>query len=173
MAVDMFLKLDGIDGESADSKHKGEIEILSFSWGASQAGAPGFGGGMGSGKVNVHDFSFVHKVDKSSPALMTHACAGARIKQGVLSVRRAGEGNATGQDYLTIKFSDVLISSFQTGANGQAGEIPLEQVSLNFTTVAMEYKPQDAAGRLEPAVAAACGDERTAQPPSVKPTFRK
>ena len=87
MAVDMFLKLDGIKGESADHKHKDTIHIESFSWGMSQTGAHGTGGGGGAGKVSVHDISITKHVDKSSPALMLACCNGKHIKDGLITVR--------------------------------------------------------------------------------------
>jgi type VI secretion system secreted protein Hcp len=68
MAVDMFLKLDGIPGESRDSKHKGEIEIESFSWGASNSGSAAHGSGGGAGKVAMQDFSFVTRVSRRRPS---------------------------------------------------------------------------------------------------------
>ena len=74
MAVDMFLKLDGIKGESQDHKHKDEIHIESFSWGMNQTGAHGVGGGGGAGKVSVHDISITKFVEKSTSALMLHCC---------------------------------------------------------------------------------------------------
>ena len=67
MAVDMFLKLDAIAGESIDKTHKGEIQILAFSFGATQSGSTHIGGGGGSGKVNFQDISFTKYIDKSTP----------------------------------------------------------------------------------------------------------
>src|SRR5690348_6092500 len=91
MAVDMFLKLDGIKGESLDSKHKDEIQIESFSWGLAQTGTMSAGMGGGAGKVNVHDISVTKYVDKSSPELMLACCNGKHIPSGLLTVRKAGE----------------------------------------------------------------------------------
>ena len=91
MAVDMFLKLDGIKGESKDHKHKDEIHIESFSWGLNQTGAHGTGGGGGAGKVSVHDISITKFLDKSSCALMLHCCNGKHIKDGLITVRKAGD----------------------------------------------------------------------------------
>ena len=68
--VDYFLKIEGVDGESTDDKHKGEIELESFSWGETQRGTAGHGGGSGAGKVMPQDFNFVKKVDKASPVLL-------------------------------------------------------------------------------------------------------
>jgi type VI secretion system secreted protein Hcp len=110
--VDYFLKIDGIAGESQDAKHKGEIEIESFSWGVSQTGAHAAGGGGGAGKVHFHDLTITKTVDKASPNLFLKCASGEHIKQAVLTVRKAGERQ---EDFLRVTFSDVLISSFQDG----------------------------------------------------------
>lgn len=151
MAVDSFLKLDGVQGESVDERHKGEIEVLSFSWGATQTGAGG-GGGGGAGKVQVSDFSFVANVSKASPVLFQKCCTGEHIKEGTLSVRKAG---GTQQDYLIVKMSDCLISSYSAGAS-QADNSPMEQVSINFKKAVMSVKPQAEDGSLGAPVNGSC-----------------
>src|SRR5215472_15946713 len=89
--VDYFLKLDGIDGESSDAKHKNEIDVESWSWGQSQSGTSGHGtGGGGAGKVNMQDFHFVMKVNQASPKLMLACASGQHIKSGTLTCRKAG-----------------------------------------------------------------------------------
>ena len=129
MAVDMFLKLDGIEGESKDHKHKGEIELLSFSWGVSNsARACGATGGGGAGKVSVNDFTIVKRVDSVSPQLMQNCVTGKHISEGTITVRKAGEKPV---EYLKIKLEEVLISSSQSGGGGATE--PMEQVTLNFT----------------------------------------
>jgi type VI secretion system secreted protein Hcp len=128
MAVDAFLKLDGIKGESTDHKHSGEIEILSFSWGVSNPGSRSCGGGGGTGKVSFQDFSFVKRIDASSPALMLACCEGKHIMEGTITVRKAGDKPL---EYLKIKLEDILISSAQSGGGGATD--PMEQVTLNFT----------------------------------------
>src|SRR6266542_976170 len=90
-AVDFFLKLEGVDGESADSKHKGEIDVESWSWGESQSGTHGAGGGGGAGKVSMQDFHFVMKVNKASPKLMLACATGQHIKEATLTCRKAGK----------------------------------------------------------------------------------
>jgi type VI secretion system secreted protein Hcp len=130
MAVDMFLKIDGIDGESNDHKHKGEIEILSFSWGLSQQTAGGGTGGS-TGKVSVQDFSFVKEIDKSSPKLMEACCTGDRISDVQITL----VNKETKQPYMVVKMSDCLISSYQTGGAGGGGAVPMDQVSFNFSNV--------------------------------------
>jgi type VI secretion system secreted protein Hcp len=144
MAVDYFLKIDGIEGESQDAKHKNEIDLESWSWGETQVGAHAAGGGGGSGKVDMHDFSFVMKVNKASPKLLLTCSSGEHIKKAVLICRKAGKDQ---QEYVKITLSDLLVSSFQTG--GSAGNvIPVDQVSLNFSKIEYEYKEQKADGSL-------------------------
>src|SRR5712692_7947485 len=91
MAVDMFLKLDDLKGESIDAKHKDAIDILSWSWGMSQSGTTHSGGGGGAGKVSVSDISITKHVDRATPSLMLSCCNGKHFKQAVLTVRKAGE----------------------------------------------------------------------------------
>ena len=120
MAGDYFLKFDGIKGESVDAKHKDEIDVESWSWGETHAGAPSSGGGAGAGKVSMHDFHFVMGLNRASIGLMKACATGQHIKTATLSARKAGKGQ---QEYLTFKFHDVLISSFQTGGSEDA-EVP-------------------------------------------------
>src|ERR1700709_1149566 len=115
-SVDYFLKIDGVDGESTDDKHKGEIQLESYSLGHTNAGSFSSGGGGGSGKVAMPDFHFVKKIDKSSPKLHTACATGEHIKTATLVCRKAGKDQ---QEFLTIVMSPVLVSSFQNG--GSAG----------------------------------------------------
>src|SRR4051812_30609679 len=117
MASDMFIKIGDIKGESHDDKHKDEIDIMSWSWGVSQAGTMAGGGGGGAGKAAFQDIHFTHLVDKSSPVLAQSCSVGAHIKEAQLTVRKAGKGQ---QEYYIIKMNDVLVSSVQTsGSDGQ------------------------------------------------------
>lgn len=143
--VDYFLKIDGIAGESPDAKHKEEIEIESFSWGETQAGTMARGGGGGAGKVQMQDFHFVMKVNKASPKLFLACANGEHVKKAVLTCRKAGKEQ---QEYLKVTFSDLLISSFQTGGQGASDVLPMDQISFNFAKVEMEYKEQKADGTL-------------------------
>jgi type VI secretion system secreted protein Hcp len=147
MAFDAFLKIDGIKGESADTKHKGEIDIMSFSWGASQTGVSATGGGGGAGKVHFQDIHFVKKADASSPLLMLNCANGAHIKEANFVVRKAGGEQL---EYLKIKLTDILVSSYKEHAATQKGdEIPMEEVSLNFAKVEYSYQPQGADGKAQ------------------------
>jgi len=90
-SVDYYLKLDGIPGESTDSKHKGEIDLESWGWGQTNAGTHGGGSGGGAGKVNMHDFNFTMKINKASPKLFLACATGQHIKEALLTCRRAGK----------------------------------------------------------------------------------
>ncbi len=143
--VDYFLKLDGIEGESQDHKHKNEIDVESWSWGETQTGTHAAGGGGGAGKVAMQDFHFVMRVNKASPKLLLACANGQHIKEALLVCRKAGKEQ---QEFLKIKFSDCLISSYQTGGSGGADIIPTDQISLNFSKLEYEYKEQKPDGTL-------------------------
>src|SRR4029453_18606168 len=149
--VDYFLKLDGIEGESTDAKHKNEIEVESWSWGETQQGGSALPGpGSGAGKVAMQDFHFTMKANKASPKLFLACANGQHIKKATLTVRKAGGEQ---QDYLMVTMTDLLCSSFQTG--GSAGDIvPTDQISLNFSKIQWEYKSQDATGKVGASVMA-------------------
>lgn len=146
MAVDYFLKIDGIEGESQDHKHAKEIQVISWSWGATQTGTMSAGGGGGAGKVNFQDLVFVHHVDKASPKLALACWGGDHIKKATLVARKAGKEQ---QEFMTVTLEDLLVSSI---ANSGATEVPTETVSLNFTIANLEYKQQKQDGTLDAAV---------------------
>lgn len=148
MAVDYFLKIDGIPGESMDKTHKDEIQLQSWSWGETNAGTFGVGGGGGAGKVSMQDFHFVMHVNKATPKLVLACATGEHIKSAILTCRKAGKEQ---QEFLKYTFTDVLISSYQTGGSS---EVPTEQVSLNYTKMQVDYKEQKADGTLGGAITA-------------------
>jgi len=143
--VDYFLKIDGIDGESQDSKHKNEIDLQSWGFGATQSGTMHGGGGGGAGKVSVQDLHFVTHVSKASPKLFLACCNGEHIKKAVLIARKAGKEQ---QEYLKITMSELLISSYQGGGSAHDGIVPVDQVSINFAKIEIEYKEQKPDGSL-------------------------
>jgi type VI secretion system secreted protein Hcp len=148
-AVDFFLKIDGIPGEASDDKHKGEIDVESWNWGAIQKGTSGVGGGAGAGKVAMHDFEFVMRHNKASPQLMLACATGKHLKTAILYARKAGGEQ---QEYYNIKLTDILVSSYKTGADGLAENgriVPTDHVAFNFGKIEMEYKPQKAEGGLD------------------------
>jgi type VI secretion system secreted protein Hcp len=141
--VDIFMKIDGIKGESHDQKRAGEIDVLSWSFGAQQTGTGHSGSGSGAGKVSISDLQFTKRADTASTALFLACCAGTHIKDAVLTVRKAGD---TPLDFMQVKMSDVLVSSIQEGGSSHGESLPIESISLNFAKVEVVYKEQDARG---------------------------
>lgn len=142
MAVDMFLKLDSIKGESVDDKHKGEIDVLSWTWGATQTGTTHSGTGGGAGKANVQDLSVTKYIDKATPILLKHCLSGIHIKEAILTVRKAG---GKPLEYVKIKMGDAIVSALHAGGSG-GDERLTETLALNFSKVELEYVPQKADG---------------------------
>ena len=143
MAVDIFLKLDGVKGESRDANgHKEEIDVLAWSWGLSNSGTGHGGGGSGAGKANVQDLSVTKYIDKSSPSLLLYGMNGKHIADGKLTVRKAGEKPL---EYLKITMTEILVTSVSAGGSGGEDRLT-ENISLNFSKVKVEYIEQTAAG---------------------------
>jgi type VI secretion system secreted protein Hcp len=147
MAVDYFLKLDGIKGESKDSKHRDEIDVQSWAFGLSQPATLATGGAS-TGKAQFQDLSFTKLTDQSSPVLFLKCANGAHIKDAVLTARKSGESQF---EFLEIKLNDVLVSAYQTSASS---ELPTESISLNFAQIVYTYIPQNEDGSAAPAVRA-------------------
>ena len=143
MTVDMFMKIEGVEGEARDHEHKDSIDVLAWSWGMSQSGTTHIGGGSGAGKVSVQDISFTKYIDKSTHALMLACCNGKHYPEAKLTVRKAGENPV---EYLKITMNDLIITSVSTGGSGGEDRLT-ENVTLNFAKVKVEYSEQDAKGK--------------------------
>ena len=142
MASDIFAKIGDIKGESLDSKHKDEIEVLSWSWGVTNPGR--WRGRRGRGKASFHDLSFTHKIDKASPLLLKGCATGQHLKEATITQRKAGKGQ---QEFLIIKMNDVLVTAVTEDDSKDGGQ--LESVSLAFAKVDLEYRPQKSDGSLD------------------------
>ena len=142
MAVDIFLKLDGIKGEAQDAKYKDEIDVLAWSWGASQSGTTHMGGGSGAGKVAVQDLSITKYIDKSSPTLFQHCCTGKHISKGELIVRKAGDKPL---EYLKVELKDIIVSHVSMGGSGSEDR-QTENITLNFREFHTKYAVQNKDG---------------------------
>ncbi|HZX18145.1 MAG TPA: type VI secretion system tube protein Hcp [Pseudomonas sp.] len=146
MAVDIFIKIGDIKGESQDKTHKDEIEVLNWSWGMSQSGNMHTGTGGGAGKVSIQDMSLTKFVDKATPNLMMHCSSGKHVPKVTLTVRKAGGDSQV--EYLIINLEEVLISSLSTGGSGNDDRL-IENITLNFAKVTVDYQPQKADGTKE------------------------
>ncbi|MDR0780988.1 MAG: type VI secretion system tube protein Hcp [Pseudomonadales bacterium] len=145
MATDIFIKLDGIDGESTDDKHKEWIEVLSCSIGASQSGSGtvSSAGNLNTARADWSDFSFTHYLDLASPKLFEHCATGKTIRKVELHMNRAA-GNK--EVYQTFILSDVVVRSISQSGD-QSADVPHESVALAFAKIEMTYKKYDTAGK--------------------------
>lgn len=151
MSFDLFLKLDGITGESTDVKHKGEIEVLSYSFGLANDASGGSTGGA-SGTATFEGFHFVSHLQRSSPVLFQKCASGEHIKEAVLTARKVGDKQ---HEFYKLTFTDVVVSEFQQAGDADGDEaVPREQFGLNFGKIAVSYSPQKADGSLDTAVTA-------------------
>jgi type VI secretion system secreted protein Hcp len=136
-AVDYFLKIDGILGESTDSKHKDEIELLSFSWGATNAAQVATG--RGGGRVTFQDLEFSKLFDKASPQIFLKCVNGQHITSMTLSARKTSDSEVANRDFLKIVFSNVLISFYKEQEpnrdlfTSEAVGALFQKMSLTFT----------------------------------------
>ncbi len=147
-AMDTFLKFDdlGLQGESQDDKHKGEIDVISWSWSVKNTGSFVYGGGSGTGKAEFSDLAVRKFVDKASPNLFLYAATGQHIKSAILTVRKAGIQQ---QEFYKLYLYDILVTSFANDFDhdSAAGGLP-ELFSLNFSKIEMGYRPQNTDGTL-------------------------
>jgi type VI secretion system secreted protein Hcp len=142
MASDIFAKLGDIKGESIDDKHKDEIEVLSYSWGLTNSGSIS-SQGLAAGKTVFKDLSMVHHIDVASPSLLKACATGIHLKDATITQRKSGKGQ---QEFLVIKMNDVIITSVTHGDDPNHSS---EVVSLTFSKVDLEYKPQKPDGSLD------------------------
>jgi type VI secretion system secreted protein Hcp len=142
MAVDYFLKMDGIEGESEDEKHKKQIQVLSFSWGASNVSSVAGTGGSGAGKANLSDFSINMNFDKSTPELFKNLTKGTHFKTGTLEAVKAG---SDGKPYLKVDFKELFCTSLSIAASS---EIPSVSASFSYNEIKIDYSAQNEQGNL-------------------------
>jgi type VI secretion system secreted protein Hcp len=148
MAVDLFIKIGDIKGESTDAGHANEIEVATWSWGMTQTGSTHSGTGAGTGKVAVNDLTFSKYVDIASPALLQACCAGTHYATGLLTARKAG---ASPLDYWKITLYDIIVSGVKHGGTG-ADDRQTEEISLNFGQFEVTYTSQTKTGGAGPSI---------------------
>jgi type VI secretion system secreted protein Hcp len=130
-AVDAFLSIDGIKGESMDTNHTDWIEIVSFSFGASNPTSVGSAtGGAGAGKVKFNEFTIRKTTDLASPLLFRAATTGQHFKKVTLEARKAGGDPNT---YLVYVLQDVVVTKAESAGGG--GDHPTESVTFNFASM--------------------------------------
>jgi type VI secretion system secreted protein Hcp len=145
VALDIFLKVAGIKGESSDDQHREEIDVASFSWGLSRQRATSTGGGAGASKADFQDLHVVTNVSQASPQLFLASAAGRHIETAILTCRKVSGG--TQQDFLKYTLTDVLVASYHT--DGQAEDsVPVDELSFTYAQIKVEYRPQRPDGSL-------------------------
>ena len=142
MAVDMFLDLDGVKGESVDKAHKDKIDILGWQWGLSNTGTFHHGAGGGAGKASFQNLVITKYIDAASPNLMLFCANGKHFTKAKVIVRKAGENPL---EYLVVEIDKVMVSSYATGG-GSGEERLIETVTLNFAKVKVDYTTQSEKG---------------------------
>jgi type VI secretion system secreted protein Hcp len=142
MAVDYYLKIDGIEGEATNTNHKGEIQLLSYSWGGTQTSSVGISSGSGAGKVDLAHLAVMKHLDKASVKLFKAMCAGTHIANAVLTAIKAGSDN---KPFLTVTLGELFVTSLQLSGSS---ELPSESVSFSYNQIKIEYSTQDANGNL-------------------------
>jgi type VI secretion system secreted protein Hcp len=148
MAVDFYLKLDSIDGESVTKGFENQIQILSFSWGGSNVSSVAGTGGSGAGKVDLSDLSIMKHLDSASPLMYKALVSGLHVKTATLSAAKSGAGGASGgsKAFLTISLGELFVTSMQLSGSS---EIPTESVSFSYNTIKYEYSKQNDQGNLQ------------------------
>jgi type VI secretion system secreted protein Hcp len=138
MAIDCFLKVEGIPGESTDDKHKDWIEILSYNSGLSQmaSATASSSGGATTARADFQDFFVAKALDKASPKLAVACADGTHIKEVTLELCRAGGDKLK---YMEYKLSNCIVSSCNVGGGGVE---PSETLTFNYGKIQWTYTQQ-------------------------------
>ncbi|MBT8340905.1 MAG: type VI secretion system tube protein Hcp [Desulfatitalea sp.] len=144
MAFDAFIKIDGIEGESTDDKHKGWIEIISYTNGLSQSvsSTASSSGGASAERATFGDFSFTKELDTASPGLSLACADGTHIDTIVIELCRAGTDKVKFMEY---ELKNCLISGVSVNGAG-SGDLPKETVTINFGKITWAYRKQKREG---------------------------
>lgn len=145
---DFFIKIDGIPGESKDSKHSGQIDVLAWGYEVVQTSTSHGGGGSGAGKANFSEFVFTHYIDKATPNLMKYCASGKHIDSVVLSCCKVGGGS---QEYMKVTLNEVLITHVRPSGETTDPRV-IESVGMSYGKIKVEVKEQNADGSMGAAV---------------------
>lgn len=145
MAIDVYLQLDGIKGESADDKHKDWIEVASVHWGVTQprSATASTGGGHTAERAELKEVVFAKIADLSSPILAQTCAMGRTLPKAKLEFLRA---DAKGErvKYFEIELENVLIGGVSPSI--EEGRILCEHVSLKYSKIKWKYTQQKIGG---------------------------
>jgi type VI secretion system secreted protein Hcp len=143
MAVDIFMKIDGVPGESTASGHEGEIDLSSFSFGVENPTTIGSAtGGAGAGKASFKEFTITKHTDKSSTTFFKNCCSGTHYPNVVITLRKAGgESGSSGREFLVYKFETVFTTKIDWSGPGDEG--PEEEISFVYGKIEITYTAPD------------------------------
>ena len=135
MAFDAYILMDDIPGEALDEQYTNWIEILSYSFAASQStsATASSAGGASSGRATLANFTFTKFLDNASCKLLEACCAGQHLKEVKLALCRAGSGKLR---YYEVVLEQVIIADYAQSANSG---VPVETVQLNYGRIKTTY----------------------------------
>jgi type VI secretion system secreted protein Hcp len=134
----MFLKVNGVTGEAVDADHKGEIDVVSWSWGMESPREAMTG--QARGRVVISELQIIKRVDQSSPTLMSYLRMNKVVTEASLTVRKAGEKPL---EYFRIELQNAKVTSLRAESSGD--EL-VERLNLGFSKLKVIYTPQGKAG---------------------------
>ena len=141
---DFYIKLEGIDGESKDSKHAKWVDVLQWGYGVSQTSSMHSGGGGGTGKASFNDLNFTHYIDRASPTLMKYCASGKHIPTVTVSCCKSGGGS---QEYMKVTLTDCIVTSVAPAGATNTPRV-MERVGLSYAKIVVEVKEQNADGSM-------------------------
>lgn len=151
MAFDTFIKLKDLDGESTRAGFEKWIEIMSFSWGASNPTTVGsHSGGMSAGKVSISSFNIMKRTDSASPVLFQNCCSGKHFETANVTMNKASGDLKKPLSFLVYDFTEVYVDSIQWSGSSGGDDTPTESVSFAFGSVKVTYTPQQKTGAAAP-----------------------
>ena len=151
MAYDAYMKAKDVEGEATAKGMEGQVEVLSFSFGASNPSTVGPGtGGIAAGRVSVSSFNIMKRTDKASPVLFQSCCKGKHIGEIIVTLRKAS-GDSGQAPFLKYTFTDCMVDSIQWSGSSGGDDTPTESVSFAYSKVEIEYFMQDDKGALKTA----------------------
>lgn len=151
---DIFLKIDGLEGESKDAKHKGEIDIDGFEIQVRQPKSPPTGSGSGAGRAVFGDFHFQLQFSKASPKLFLACATGKHFEKAIVSCRKAG---GTQEEFLKITMTEVVVRRIERQVEAESASRTVhsnkpelvERFALRYSRIEQEYRSQKPDGSMD------------------------
>ncbi|MDR2091768.1 MAG: type VI secretion system tube protein Hcp [Azoarcus sp.] len=143
MSHEIFVKIEGITGESKQAAHKGWVDVLDFSYSVTQSASMHTGGGGGVGKADFGPVSFSHYLDVASPNLFKYCASGKHIPTVIFSICKVGGGS---QEFARVVLTDVIVANVSPG--GASGGGMTETVALSYSKIETKVREQNTDGSM-------------------------